>query len=100
MTRITVKATPILIDANGVTFHTSPGSPLPELAEFPISHASRLAWEDALYYYRAEIPVALESNEYDKVGNYLVNQYGQEIARIDPKQVDRFSKAALAALAE
>lgn len=98
MTRVEV--TPIIIDACGITFHTSPGSPLPELAEFPVQAASRLSWEDAVYYYTAEIPVALEGNEYDKVGNYLVNRYGQEIARIDPKHVDRFSKAALAALAE
>ena len=98
MTRVEV--TPIIIDACGITFHTSPGSPLPELAEFPVQAASRLSWEDDLYYYSAEIPVALESNEYDKVGNYLVDNYGREVARIDPKQVDRFSKAALAALAE
>ena len=82
-------------DSGGTFFHIEEGSPRPPLAAFgEDSHVTRVAWEDALYYYRAEIAGLHEGSLYVDHG-YLVTEAGQEIARLAAVGIDRTSKAEL-----
>lgn len=82
-------------DSEGTFFYIEESSPRPSLAAFgEASHVTRIAWEDALYYYRAEIEGLHEGPLYVDHG-YLVNEYGQEVARLAAIEIDRTSKAEL-----
>lgn len=82
-------------DSEGTFFYIEEGSSRPCLAAFgEDSPVTRVAWEDALYYYHAELEGLYEGPLYVDHG-YMVNERGQEVARLAAIEIDRTSKAEL-----